>query len=61
MYTVSQNSVLNFRALRTSKSAGECRFSVKLCKRALDVTADVVVEATRNTDTLTIKASEDFQ
>ena len=36
-------------------------FAANLCKRALDVTADVIVEATRNTDMLTINASEDFQ
>ena len=47
--------------LYTFECAGECRFSVKLCKRALDVTADIIVEATCNTDILTINASEDFQ
>ena len=36
-------------------------FSVNLCKRALDVTADVIVKATRNADMLTINTSEDFQ
>ena len=45
----------------TSECAAECRFTVNLCKRALDVTADVIVEATRNADMLTINASEDFQ
>ena len=49
--------ILVTEPLRTSECAGECRFSVKLCKRALVVT----VEATRNTDILTINASEDFQ
>ena len=47
--------------LCTSECAGVCRFSANLCKRTLDVTADVIVEATRNTDNLTINASEDFQ
>ena len=47
--------------LYTSESAGEYRFSANLCKRALDVTADVIVEARRNADILTINASEDFQ
>ena len=46
--------------LCTSECAGECRFSANLCEHALDVTADIV-EATRNADTLTINASEDFQ
>ena len=45
--------------LCTSECAG--RFSANLCKRVLDVTADVIVEATRNADMLTINASEDFQ
>ena len=40
--------------LRTSECAGECRFPASLCKRALDVTADAIVEATRNADMLTI-------
>ena len=53
--------ILVTEPLRTSECAGKCRFSVKLCKRALDGTADVIVEATRNTDILTINASEDFQ
>ena len=47
--------------LCTSECAGECHFSANLCKRALDVTADVIVEATRNADMLIINASEDFQ
>ena len=47
--------------LCTSECAGECRFSADLCKRALDVTADIIVEATGNADMLTINASEDFQ
>ena len=38
--------------LCTSECAGECRLSANLCKRALDVTADVIVEATRNADKL---------
>ena len=36
-------------------------FSENLCKRSLDVTADVILEATRNTDILIINASEYFQ
>ena len=43
--------------LCTSECAGECRFSANLCKRALDVTASVIVEATRNADILTINAN----
>ena len=46
--------------LCTSECTGECRFSANLCKRALGVTADVIVEATCN-DMLTINASDDFQ
>ena len=38
--------------LCTSECAGEFRFSANLCKRALDVTAGVSVEATRNADIL---------
>ena len=38
--------------LCTSQCAGECRFSANLRKRALDVTTDVIVEATRNADTV---------
>ena len=53
--------ILVTEPLRTSECAGECSFSVKLCKRALDVTADVIVEATGNRDILIINASEDFQ
>ena len=45
----------------TSECADECRFSANLRKRALDVTADVIVEASRDVDILTINASEDFQ
>ena len=47
--------ILVTKPLRSSECAGECRFSVKLCKRALDVTADVIVEATHNTDMLTMQ------
>ena len=47
--------------LCTSVCAGECRFSANLCKPALDVTADVIVEATRKADMLTINANEDFK
>ena len=56
MYEISVTGPLS-----TSESAGECHFSANLCNRALDVTADVIVEATRNADMLTITASEDFQ
>ena len=55
------HEILVASPLCTSKRAGVCRFSVNLWKRALDVTADVIVEATRNTDILTINASENFQ
>ena len=48
--------ILVTEPLRTSECADECRFSVNFCKRAIDVT----VETTRNTDILTINASEDF-
>ena len=44
----------------TSEYAGGCRFSANLCKRDLDVTADVIIEATRNADMLTINVV-DFQ
>ena len=47
--------------LCTSECAGVCCFSASLCKRALDVTVNVIVEATCNVDMLTINASEDFQ
>ena len=47
--------------LCTSECAGECRLSANLRNRTLDVTAVVIVEATRNADILTINASEDFQ
>ena len=53
--------VLVTRPLCTSECAGEFLLSANLCKRALDVTADVIVESTRNADILTINASEDFQ
>ena len=42
--------------LGTSECTGECGFNVNLCKRALDVTAGVTVEATHNADILTINA-----
>ena len=35
--------ILVTEPLRTSECAGDCRFSVKLCKRVLDVTADASV------------------
>ena len=47
--------------LFTSECAGECQFSANLCKRALNVTADAIVDATRNADLLTINISVDFQ
>ena len=47
--------------LCTSECAGECRLSANPRKRAVDVTASVIVEATSNADILTINASEDFQ
>ena len=47
--------------LCTSECAGERRLSANLCKRALDVTAYVIVGATHNADILTINASNDFQ
>ena len=53
--------ILDTGPLGTSECAGECRYSANLCKRAPDVTIDVIVEATHNADTLTINASEDFQ
>ena len=43
--------------LGTSECAGECRFSANLCKRALDITAGVIVESTRSADILTINAN----
>ena len=43
--------------LGTPECAGECRFYANLCKRALDVTAGVIVEATRNSDILTINSN----
>ena len=46
--------ILVTRPLRASECVGECRLSANLCKRALDVTADVILEATRNADILTI-------
>ena len=38
--------------------AGECHFSANLCKRALDVTASVIVEATLDADILTINEND---
>ena len=43
--------------LDISEYAGECSFSANLCKRALDVTAAVIIEATRNADIWTINAN----
>ena len=43
--------------LGTSECAGECRFSANQCKRAQDVTAGVIVEATHNAVILTINAN----
>ena len=44
-------------SLCTSEGVGECRFPANLCKCVLDVTADVIVEAMRNADILTINAN----
>ena len=55
------NKILVTGPLCTSECARECRFPANLCKRALDVIADVIVESTRNADILTINASEDVQ
>ena len=38
--------ILVTEPLCTSECAGECHFSANLCKRALDVTEDVIAEAT---------------
>ena len=46
-------AILVTRPLGTSECAGECRFSANLYKRALDV----IVQATRNADILTINAN----
>ena len=43
--------------LDISECVGECHLSANLCKRALDVTAGVIVEATHNADILTINAN----
>ena len=53
--------ILGTGTLGTSECGSECRFPANLCKRALDVTGEVIVEATRNADILPINASEDFQ
>ena len=53
--------ILVTEPLCTYECAGECCLSANLCKYALDVTADVIVEVIRNADILTINASEDFQ
>ena len=58
---LGSNEILVTGPLGTSECAGECRFSANLCKRALYITADLIVEATHNADILTINASEDFQ
>ena len=47
--------------LGISDCPDKCRFSTNLCKRALDFTADAIVEAIRKADMLTINESEDFQ
>ena len=49
--------ILVIGPLSISECAGECRFSANLCKRALDVTAGVIGEATHNAIILTINAS----
>ena len=51
MYEISVTGQLD-----TFECSGECRFSANLCKRSLDVTAGVIVEATRIADILTINA-----
>ena len=43
--------------LCTSDCAGECRFSANMYKCTLDVTANVIAEATRNAYILTINAN----
>ena len=48
-------------SLCTSECSGECRFFCKPVQTCLDVTADVIVEDTCNTDILTTNASDDFQ
>ena len=51
--------------LCTSECAGECGVSANMCKRTLDINADVIaeviVDATRNVDILTINASDGCQ
>ena len=44
-------------SLCTSECVGECCLSANLCKRGLDDTVDVIVEATRNAGMLTTNAS----
>ena len=51
------NEILVTRSIHSSECAGECRFSTNLRKRALDATAGVTVEATRNADISTIHAN----
>ena len=41
--------------LCTAECAVDCPLSANLCKCALDVTVDVIVEVTHNADILTIK------
>ena len=55
---IPHRHVLVTGPLCTSDCAGECRFSANLWKLALDVTADVIVEATCNADILTTNASQ---
>ena len=43
--------------LGTSECAGECRFSANLCKRALDVTAGVILKSHTQCRYLTIYAN----
>ena len=47
--------------LCTFQCAGDSHLSANLCKRALDVSPDVIVKATRNADILTINVSEEIQ
>ena len=61
LHSVYMYEILVTGPLCTSECFSNYRFSANLCKRALDITADVIVEATRNADTLTLNASEGSQ
>ena len=45
IYLIYMYEILVRGLLGTSECAGECPSSANLCKRALDVTAGVIVEA----------------